>query len=71
MARKAAGDESAPIASEIFMTDITAAGASKLGDRTVNRMGYGAMQLAIWAAEGPSSRARRAAGGRGERGQSH
>jgi len=28
------------------MTDITAAGASPLGDRTVNRMGYGAMQLA-------------------------
>ena len=28
------------------MTDITKAGAFRLGDRTVNRMGYGAMQLA-------------------------
>ena len=28
------------------MTDITAAGAFSLGDRTVNRLGYGAMQLA-------------------------
>lgn len=28
------------------MTDITAAGTYSLGDRTVNRMGYGAMQLA-------------------------
>src|SRR5207253_3581998 len=28
------------------MTDITAAGRFRLGDRDVNRMGYGAMQLA-------------------------
>src|SRR3981081_3811276 len=28
------------------MTGITAAGVFALGDRTVNRMGYGAMQLA-------------------------
>jgi aryl-alcohol dehydrogenase-like predicted oxidoreductase len=28
------------------MTDIAAAGAFSLGDRTVNRLGYGAMQLA-------------------------
>lgn len=28
------------------MTDITAAGAFSLGGRRVNRMGYGAMQLA-------------------------
>ncbi len=28
------------------MTDLTAAGTFRLGDRTVNRMGYGAMQLA-------------------------
>jgi len=28
------------------MTDITAAGTFPLGNRTVNRMGYGAMQLA-------------------------
>src|SRR5579872_3411181 len=27
------------------MTDITAAGSFPLGDRTVNRLGYGAMQL--------------------------
>ena len=36
------------------MTDIAAAGASPLGDRTVNRMGYGAMQLA-----GPGALGRR------------
>jgi pyridoxine 4-dehydrogenase len=30
----------------IVMTDIAKAGAFRLGDRTVNRMGYGAMQLA-------------------------
>src|SRR5271165_3638329 len=35
------------------MTDITAAGASPLGDRTVNRMGYGAMQLAGPGVFGP------------------
>ena len=35
------------------MTDITAAGASRLGDRTVNRMGYGAMQLAGPGVFGP------------------
>jgi pyridoxine 4-dehydrogenase len=35
------------------MTDITAAGAYKLGDRTVNRMGYGAMQLAGPGVFGP------------------
>ena len=28
------------------MTDISAAGVFSLGDRTVNRLGYGAMQLA-------------------------
>lgn len=35
------------------MTDITAAGAFALGDRTVNRMGYGAMQLAGPGVFGP------------------
>src|SRR5579859_7159680 len=35
------------------MTDITAAGAFRLGDRTVNRMGYGAMQLAGPGVFGP------------------
>ena len=35
------------------MTDITAAGAFKLGDRTVNRIGYGAMQLAGPGVFGP------------------
>jgi pyridoxine 4-dehydrogenase len=35
------------------MTDITAAGAFKLGDRTVGRMGYGAMQLAGPGVFGP------------------
>src|ERR1700750_2117175 len=35
------------------MTNITAAGASQLGDRTVNRMGYGAMQLAGPGVFGP------------------
>ena len=35
------------------MTDITAAGASALGDRTVKRMGYGAMQLAGPGVFGP------------------
>ncbi|MHB8530872.1 MAG: aldo/keto reductase family oxidoreductase [Caulobacteraceae bacterium] len=35
------------------MTDITAAGAFSLGDRTVNRMGYGAMQLAGPGVFGP------------------
>jgi aryl-alcohol dehydrogenase-like predicted oxidoreductase len=35
------------------MTDITAAGAFPLGDRTVNRMGYGAMQLAGPGVFGP------------------
>jgi pyridoxine 4-dehydrogenase len=35
------------------MTDITAAGASPLGDRSVNRMGYGAMQLAGPGVFGP------------------
>ena len=35
------------------MTDITAAGAFTLGDRTVNRMGYGAMQLAGPGVFGP------------------
>src|SRR5213083_1643640 len=28
-----------------FMTDISKAGTFRLGDRTVNRMGYGAMRL--------------------------
>jgi aryl-alcohol dehydrogenase-like predicted oxidoreductase len=35
------------------MTDITAAGAFNLGDRTVKRMGYGAMQLAGPGVFGP------------------
>jgi len=35
------------------MTDITPAGAYTLGDRTVNRMGYGAMQLAGPGVFGP------------------
>jgi aryl-alcohol dehydrogenase-like predicted oxidoreductase len=35
------------------MTDITVAGAFRLGDRTVNRMGYGAMQLAGPGVFGP------------------
>ncbi|WP_045837011.1 aldo/keto reductase family oxidoreductase [Hyphomicrobium sp. 99] len=35
------------------MTDITAAGTYGLGDRTVNRMGYGAMQLAGPGVFGP------------------
>jgi aryl-alcohol dehydrogenase-like predicted oxidoreductase len=35
------------------MTDITTAGAFRLGDRTVNRMGYGAMQLAGPGVFGP------------------
>jgi aryl-alcohol dehydrogenase-like predicted oxidoreductase len=35
------------------MTDITAAGAFQLGDRAVNRLGYGAMQLAGPGVFGP------------------
>jgi pyridoxine 4-dehydrogenase len=35
------------------MTDITAAGSFRLGDRLVNRMGYGAMQLAGPGVFGP------------------
>src|SRR5271168_5026806 len=35
------------------MTDITAAGAFQLGGRAVNRMGYGAMQLAGPGVFGP------------------
>ena len=35
------------------MTDITAAGVFRLGDRVVNRMGYGAMQLAGPGVFGP------------------
>ena len=35
------------------MTDISAAGAFRLGDRTVNRIGYGAMQLAGPGVFGP------------------
>jgi pyridoxine 4-dehydrogenase len=35
------------------MTNITAAGVSSLGDRTVNRVGYGAMQLAGPGVFGP------------------
>src|ERR1700747_2610268 len=35
------------------MTNITTAGAFKLGDRTVNRLGYGAMQLAGPGVFGP------------------
>ena len=35
------------------MTDITAAGTFQLGTRTVNRMGYGAMQLAGPGVFGP------------------
>ena len=37
----------------ITMTDIAAAGSFTLGDRTVNRMGYGAMQLAGPGVFGP------------------
>ena len=37
----------------ITATDITAAGSFRLGDRTVNRMGYGAMQLAGPGVFGP------------------
>ena len=35
------------------MTNITAAGSFRLGDRTVNRLGYGAMQLAGPGVFGP------------------
>src|SRR5438874_10642524 len=35
------------------MTDITTAGAFRLGERAVNRMGYGAMQLAGPGVFGP------------------
>src|SRR5262250_3344479 len=35
------------------MTDIASAGSFRLGDRTVNRMGYGAMQLAGPGVFGP------------------
>jgi hypothetical protein len=35
------------------MTNITAAGVFPLGDRTVNRVGYGAMQLAGPGVFGP------------------
>src|SRR4029078_13566210 len=35
------------------VTDITAAGVFSLGDRTVNRLGYGAMQLAGPGVFGP------------------
>jgi aryl-alcohol dehydrogenase-like predicted oxidoreductase len=38
---------------DLTMTDITAAGAFTLGDRTVKRMGYGAMQLAGPGVFGP------------------
>jgi aryl-alcohol dehydrogenase-like predicted oxidoreductase len=41
------------LASEISVTDITAAGAFPLGDHTVKRMGYGAMQLAGPGVFGP------------------
>src|SRR6185437_2076318 len=37
----------------MIMTDITAAGSFRLGDRTVNRLGYGAMQLAGPGVFGP------------------
>ncbi len=40
-------------AQETSMIDTTAAGSSSLGDRTVNRMGYGAMQLAGPGVFGP------------------
>ena len=35
------------------MTDIASAGTFRLGDRTVNRLGYGAMQLAGPGVFGP------------------
>jgi hypothetical protein len=38
---------------ETDITDITAAGVFSLGNRTVNRMGYGAMQLAGPSVFGP------------------
>jgi hypothetical protein len=37
------------------MTDLSAAGTFPLGDRVVNRMGYGAMQLAGPGVFGPPS----------------
>src|ERR1700675_1588811 len=37
----------------VSMTDITAAGAFRLGNRIVNRLGYGAMQLAGPGVFGP------------------
>src|ERR1700761_7897548 len=40
-------------AKERFMTDISKAGTFKLGDRTVSRLGYGAMQLAGPGVFGP------------------
>src|SRR5579863_5620201 len=41
------------ISAEKSMTDITKAGSFKLGDRFVNRLGYGAMQLAGPGVFGP------------------
>jgi pyridoxine 4-dehydrogenase len=38
------------------MPSIAAAGTFELGDRTVNRMGYGAMQLAGPGVFGPPKR---------------
>ena len=57
------------------MTDITAAGVFSLGNRTVNRMGYGAMQLAGPGVFGPPKDRGAAlavlARGGGARGQPH
>src|SRR5579872_6077640 len=41
------------LSGDTTMTDITAAGAYALADRRVNRMGYGAMQLAGPGVFGP------------------
>jgi aryl-alcohol dehydrogenase-like predicted oxidoreductase len=49
LAHRAAGINS----KEHLMSNITAAGTYRLGDRTVNRMGYGAMQLAGPGVFGP------------------
>ena len=57
------------------MTDIGKAGTFRLGDRKVNRMGYGAMQLPGPGVFGPPrdhhAGARRAPRGGGGRGRSH
>ncbi len=57
---------------DISTADISAAGVFSLGHRTVNRLGYGAMQLAGPGVFGPpKDRDAALEGGCGERGQSH